>query len=45
MRIRREMIGEDRYQAGMASLSRELDQGRAARWIVSFLRGETATAA
>jgi GMP synthase-like glutamine amidotransferase len=38
MNIRRELIGEDCYRNGMASLSRNLDSGRVADWLVRFLR-------
>lgn len=38
MNLRREMIGEDTYHRGMASLSQELDRERVARWVVEFLR-------
>ncbi|KZX56023.1 GMP synthase [Halioglobus sp. HI00S01] len=40
MNFRREMIGEEVYEKGMASLA-TADQGdRVARWIVNFLRSE-----
>jgi GMP synthase-like glutamine amidotransferase len=39
MKLRREMIGEDNYHEGMASLERPLDRDRVAQWIVNFLRG------
>ncbi len=38
LNIRREIIGEENYHTGMASLGRELDRERVARWMVSFLR-------
>ena len=38
MNLRREHIGEPRYREGIASLSTPLDQPRAARWILNFLR-------
>lgn len=38
LNLRRETFGEDRYESGMASLARDLDRDRAARWIVNFLR-------
>jgi GMP synthase-like glutamine amidotransferase len=39
LNMRREVIGEDTYHSGMASLSTELDRERVARWMVDFLRG------
>lgn len=39
LNIRREMIGEDNYHGGMASLGRDLDRERVADWLVRFLRG------
>lgn len=38
MDFRREMIGEQAYEAGMASLSVAPQQQRVARWILSFLK-------
>jgi len=38
MELRRELIGESVYQAGMASLEGEPQGDRAARWIVNFLQ-------
>lgn len=38
LEIRRDMIGEDTYQTGKASLARELDSPRIAGWMVNFLR-------
>jgi GMP synthase-like glutamine amidotransferase len=38
LNIRREVIGEDNYRAGMASLSQPLDRSRVACWILNFLR-------
>jgi len=38
MNIRREMIGEDVYAAGVASLEEPLDRERVARWMVNFFR-------
>ena len=38
MNIRREMIGDENYHSGMASLSRDLDRERVADWLVQFLR-------
>ncbi|MCX2979873.1 GMP synthase [Halieaceae bacterium IMCC14734] len=38
LNIRRDIIGEDNYRGGMASLSLPLDRGRVARWILNFLR-------
>ena len=38
LNIRREMIGEDNFHEGMASLSEDLDRERVARWMVNFLR-------
>jgi GMP synthase-like glutamine amidotransferase len=37
MEFRREMIGEDVYQAGVASLEKEHEGQRVARWIINFL--------
>jgi GMP synthase-like glutamine amidotransferase len=39
MELRREAIGEGVYANGVASLSKEAEGDRVARWIVSFLRG------
>ena len=39
LNIRREMIGEDNYRNGMASLSQPLDRDRVAHWILNFIRG------
>ena len=39
LNIRREMIGEVNYHAGMASLTSSLDRERVADWMVKFLRG------
>ncbi|EEB77768.1 MAG: GMP synthase [Halioglobus sp.] len=39
MELRREAIGESVYANGVASLSKEAEGDRVARWIVSFLRG------
>ena len=36
MNMRRELLGEATYQAGMASLASETHQGLAARWILNF---------
>ncbi len=38
LNLRREMIGEDNYHQGMASLEGPLDCDRVAQWIVNFLR-------
>ncbi len=38
LNIRREMIGDENYHSGMASLSRDLDRERVADWLVQFLR-------
>jgi GMP synthase-like glutamine amidotransferase len=38
MEYRREMIGEDVYDRGIASLQRQHQGERVARWIVSFLK-------
>jgi GMP synthase-like glutamine amidotransferase len=38
MNFRREMIGEDVYDSGIASLEREHQGERVARWILSFLK-------
>jgi GMP synthase-like glutamine amidotransferase len=38
MTLRRELIGEDAYRGGMASLSGSPERERVARWIVNFLR-------
>ena len=38
MEFRREMIGESTYQAGVASLAREQQGDRVARWILNFLK-------
>ena len=40
LNLRREMIGEDNYHQGMASLDKPLDRERVARWILGFLRQE-----
>lgn len=37
LEFRRELIGEDNYQQGIASLDQDIEQQRVARWIVSFL--------
>ena len=39
MELRREMIGEQVYTSGMASLATEPESQRIARWIVNFLNG------
>ena len=39
LEIRREMVGEDVYAAGVASLDQPVDRERVARWMVNFLRG------
>jgi GMP synthase-like glutamine amidotransferase len=36
---RREIIGEQRYQQGMASLSRNADHPLIAKWIINFVQG------
>ncbi|HKK23818.1 MAG TPA: gamma-glutamyl-gamma-aminobutyrate hydrolase family protein [Pseudohaliea sp.] len=41
MDFRREIIGEDTYQAGMASLAEAPERERLARWILAFLAGAT----
>lgn len=38
MNVRRERLGEDVYQAGIASLSQQTDQKKVAQWIVDFIR-------
>jgi len=38
MNFRREMIGEDNYAAGMASLVNDPENDRIGRWILNFLR-------
>lgn len=38
MDFRRETIGEDVYQEGVASLEKEHEGGRVARWILNFLK-------
>lgn len=43
MELRRELIGEDNYVNGLASLNDELDSQRMARWILTFLREEAAS--
>ncbi len=40
MEFRRDMIGEDVYAAGVASLAQEPERARVARWILNFLRGQ-----
>ena len=40
LNIRREVIGEQNYRQGMASLGATLDRQRVARWMINFLRGE-----
>lgn len=42
MNFRREMIGEQAYATGMASLAVAPEQQRVARWIVNFLRDPVA---
>jgi len=37
MNFRRQMVGEDKYQKGIESLSRELDSPTIGRWILNFL--------
>lgn len=39
MNFRRDIIGEDAYTAGIASLAGEHQGDRAARWVINFLRG------
>jgi GMP synthase-like glutamine amidotransferase len=36
---RREIIGEQRYQQGMASLNRDADHPLIAKWIINFVQG------
>jgi len=38
MEFRRKLIGEQVYEAGMASLASAPQQERVARWILNFLR-------
>jgi GMP synthase-like glutamine amidotransferase len=38
LEFRRELIGEDNYAQGVASLGETLDRQRMARWILAFLR-------
>lgn len=38
MNYRRQMIGEDVYEAGIASLADEQEGSRVARWVLNFLR-------
>ncbi len=37
MNMRRELLGEDVYSAGVASLDKDMDESRAGRWIINFL--------
>ncbi|MGD8416282.1 MAG: amidotransferase [Pseudomonadales bacterium] len=37
MDMRRDLLGEDVYRAGVASLEKETDEMRAAEWIIGFL--------
>jgi hypothetical protein len=37
MEFRREMIGEDVYAGGVASLQRQPESDRIGRWILNFL--------
>ncbi len=37
MVMRREMLGEETFQAGVASLGRETDEERVGHWIISFV--------
>jgi len=39
MHDRREIIGEQRYQQGMASLNQNADHPLIAKWIINFVRG------
>jgi GMP synthase-like glutamine amidotransferase len=41
MQYRREQIGEQVYQGGMASLARPPQSERVARWIINFLRADS----
>ena len=38
LKLRRENIGEEKYHAGMDSLSQPIDRERVGRWMVNFLR-------
>lgn len=40
MQLRREILGEEVYQQGMASLAQTTDQVDVARWIIDFMRKE-----
>jgi len=39
MNLRRQMVGEDKYLKGIASLDRELDSATIGRWILNFFAG------
>jgi len=42
MEFRREMIGEDVYRKGIASLAEQPEGMRVARWILNFLKAPVA---
>lgn len=39
MEMRRELLGEEAFATGMASLDKETDENKAAHWILNFLAG------
>ena len=43
MDFRRELLGADVHQQGVASLEQEVEQDKMGRWLINFFRGETAT--
>ena len=40
MALRREIIGADTVEAGMQSLSADIDQNLVAEWIVNFIQSD-----
>lgn len=42
MGFRRELLGENVHQEGVASLEQEVEQDKMGRWLINFFRGETA---
>ncbi len=40
LNLRRDIIGEDIYHAGIESLQQDLDRDRVANWVVKFLRSQ-----
>ena len=42
MGVRRQLLGEDVYQAGINSLQKSTDERLFARWMLAFIRGQVA---